>query len=59
MLVNAPSACGLPAGTNNRGEGLAALLMDFQEQGGQPKKPVGLISFPSVTSLKDKEAVGS
>lgn len=56
MLVNALSVHGLPAGTNNRGEGLDALLTDFQEHHGQPKKPFGLVSFPSVTFLKDKEA---
>lgn len=31
-----------------------ASLTDFQEHRGPPKKPVGLVSFPSATSPRDR-----
>lgn len=59
MLANELLAHGLPAGTNNGGEGNGCLANRFPRTLWAAKKAIWLVSFLSVTFLRDKEADGS
>lgn len=49
-----PMACQLVLTMGD--EALEASLTDFQEHDGQPRQQFGLVSFSSVTFLRDEEA---